>query len=432
MTTAPARVLVIAEAANPEWVSVPLVGWSLASALRQVADVHIVTQQRNREAFLRAGLAENRDFTVIDSEVIARPMYRAATVLRMGKGKGWTMTTAINALTYPYFERLVWQRFGEDICNGAYDLVHRITPLSPTVVSPIARKVAAAKVPFVLGPLNGGVPWPKGFDAERRREREWLSYVRGAYRFNPLRAGSLAATSVILAGSRHTAGEMPAACRDRTVWLPENAIDPTRFNLVAPQHLSAPLRACFIGRLVPYKGPDMLLDAIAPLAQAGRLVLDMIGDGPMMAGLRAQADRLGLTRAVVFHGNLPHEKVQDIVVNANLLTFPSIREFGGGVVLEAMALGVVPMVVDYAGPGELVTEETGYKIPIGTRDQIVSGFRSVLEDVVANPSALPDLGRAARDKVLRDFTWAAKARQIARLYDWILRSRSGTPPQLLS
>ena len=114
------------------------------------------------------------------------------------------------------------------------------------------------------------------------------------------------------------------------------------------------------------------------------------------------------------------EKLQSSnAMKANLLTFPSIREFGGGVVLEAMALGVVPMIVDYAGPGELVTPETGFKVAMSSRSEIVEGFRNALDEVLGNPEALPEMGRAARQRALGQFTWPAKAKQISRIYDAI-------------
>ncbi|MCR8549089.1 glycosyltransferase family 4 protein [Salipiger sp. P9] len=417
------RVLAIAEAANPEWVSVPLVGWSLANALRDVADVHIVTQVRNRDAFLRAGLTEGTEFTAIDSETFARPMWKLAEKLRMGEGKGWTMVQAINALSYPWFERLVWQRFGAAIRAGDYDVVHRITPLSPTISSSLAGRCARARVPFVLGPLNGGVPWPKGFDAERRREKEWLSYLRSAYKLLPGRGATLDQAAAILVGSRHTEGEIPSRHREKTLYIPENGIDPARFNRVAAPEPGV-LRACFVGRLVPYKGPDMLLEAAAPLLRDGRMRLEMIGDGPMMAGLVAQAGALGAAAGVTFHGWKEHREVQDIMAGCHLLSFPSIREFGGGVVLEAMALGVVPLIVDYAGPGELVVPGTGLKVPCGTRDEIVHGFARALEALAQDPSGLPAMADAARARVQSHFTWARKAGQVAQVYDWL---RAGAP-----
>ncbi|WP_422000191.1 glycosyltransferase family 4 protein [Roseovarius mucosus] len=414
------RVLAIAEAANPEWVSVPLVGWSLATALREVAEVHIVTQIRNRDAFLRAGLTEGVDFTAIDSEALARPLWALGERLRMGQGKGWTTLQLINALSYPWFEHLVWRQFGEAIRAGRYDIVHRITPLSPTISSSLSGKCARAGVPFVLGPLNGGVPWPAGFDAERRREREYLSYLRSAYKALPGRTATLRHAAAILAGSRHTMGELPGFARAKTVYLPENAIDPARFSRIATPAPDGPLRAAFVGRLVPYKGPDMLIEAAAPLLRAGRLHLDLVGDGPMMPVLRAQADALGVAAHITFHGWLEHAHVQDVLATCHLFAFPSIREFGGGVVLEAMALAVPPLIVDYAGPGELVTASRGVKVPLGSRAEIIAGFAAALQNLSQDRAALAAMGQAGRAWVLEQATWAAKAGQVRAIYDALL------------
>jgi glycosyltransferase involved in cell wall biosynthesis len=182
---------------------------------------------------------------------------------------------------------------------------------------------------------------------------------------------------------------------------------------------------------VPYKGADMLMEAAAPLLKTGALTLDIVGDGPMRPQLEAMARELGIAEAVIFHGNLPHEEVQSVAVRANLLTFPSIREFGGGVVLEAMALGVVPVVVDYAGPGELVSERTGMKIPIGSRAEIVAGLAARLQAIVDDPSVLPALGEAAHARIQADFTWAAKARQVLQVYDWVLAGAEGQAPTVV-
>jgi len=415
------RVLMLAEAANPEWVSVPLVGWSFFNAIRDIADVHLVTQVRNREAIQRAGLLEGRDFTAINTEQLERPLWKAGKALRLG----WTSKMAINALSYPYFERLVWARFGHAITSGFYDIVHRVTPLSPTISSPIAARCAKAGVPFVLGPLNGGLPWPRDFDSVRRKEKEWLTYVRDAYKLSLGRKKMFKATSVLLAGSRHTASEIPKAYRDRTVYFPENGIDIRRFHPGETKGAGKDtLRACFVGRLVPYKGPDMLIEAAAPHLRRGSLHLDIIGDGPMMDELKTKIASLDVAEAVTIHGWVGHADVPGILGHAHILTFPSIREFGGGVVLEAMALGVTPVVVDYGGPGELVSGGYGIAIPLGTRAQIVSDLEKALAEIIADP-----MGKCLRPETLRrrvedEFSWPAKARKIVEIYSK-LRSEAG-------
>ena len=421
------RVLIIAEAANPEWVSVPLVGWSLAYALRDVAKVHIVTQIRNREAIIKAGLVEGKDFTPINSERVAQPLWRIGNFLRGGAGKGWTTTTAINAISYYYFEHLLWKQFGKAIRSGEYDIVHRITPLSPTTPSMIAAKCRRANIPFVLGPLNGGVPWPKEFDAARRQEKEWLSYVRNAYKLLPGYRSTLKSSSALVIGSKDTQAQIPVKYHSKCFYVPENAINPARFSSVANIGKAGPLRACFVGRLVPYKGPDMLLEAAIPMLRDKSIHLDIIGDGPLMHSLRELVKKEGVGSMVTFHGWVEHTQIQKTMCLSQVFAFPSIREFGGGAVLEAMALGLVPVIVDYAGPAELVTADVGFKVPIGHRADIVTGFREKLRMLAGNQDFLQPMSISAMARVQALFTWQVKAKQIAEIYRWVLGEKQDKP-----
>jgi glycosyltransferase involved in cell wall biosynthesis len=421
------RTLLVAEAANPDWVSVPLVGWSLATAIARATPAHLVTHVRNGAAILKAGLVEGRDFTTIDSEAVARPIWRLSNFLRGKPGVGWTIDTACAAFAYYYFEALVWRRFGSAIARGDFDVVHRITPLSPTIPSLLAKRCRRAGVPFVIGPLNGGVPWPRGFDSARRKEREWLSYVRSAYKFLPAYQSTLESAAALMIGSNDTLRQIAGEFRHKCIYLPENAIDPDNFSLLARPVSSGRLRACFVGRLVPYKGPDMLLEATAPLLRDGRLHLDIVGDGPLMPALRDFVRSQRLEESVTLHGWVDHRNVAQVMCQSQLLTFPSIREFGGGVVLEAMALGLVPVVVDYAGPGELVTDAVGFKVPLGRRDEIVASLRSVLGGLCNDPEPIAALSQNARRLARTLFTWDVKARQVMQVYDWVLGRRNERP-----
>lgn len=164
----------------------------------------------------------------------------------------------------------------------------------------------------------------------------------------------------------------------------------------------------------------MAIEAAAPLLRSGKCTLDVVGDGPEMPMVRSLAESLGVVGSVRFHGWLKHEQVMATLSTCHAMLFPSIREFGGGVVLEAMARGVFPIIVDYGGPGELVTNNNAARVPIGDRESIVAGCRHALATALEAPEALESARRNALARCHELFTWTAKAAQIRRVYDWVL------------
>ncbi len=348
----PLKLLLVAEACNPQWSSVPLVGYNLATALarRPELDVTVVSHIRNQEALTGSELETlARELTFIDSDLIAKPLYTLGRMLRGGGSLGWTTNMAMNWPGYVLFEHKTLRHYREPLQDGGFDLIHRLTPLSPTIGSVLASRV---EVPMLIGPLNGGLPWPKEFPELRGKEREWLVPIRNVYRHLPYYRSMYERLSGVIAGSRHTATEVPSGFDGRRFYLPENGIDPDRFPMAdgwaEPEER---FRFITVGRLVPYKGIDLTLEAMSSSDVLRKCELQIVGDGPQRSNLERQVQQARLTDNVQFLGWQSQADVGAKLSAAQCFVFPSLREFGGGVVLEAMASGLPAIIADYGGAG---------------------------------------------------------------------------------
>jgi glycosyltransferase involved in cell wall biosynthesis len=421
------RVLVLAEACNPKWSSVPLVGYNqiMALARRPDLEVTLATHVRNQEGLAGDPILKYlRDLEFIDSDTIARPMYRLGQMLRGGKTLGWTTNMALAWPGYVLFERLVWKRFEKEIRNDKFDVIHRVTPVSPTMPSPIA---SWTKIPFVVGPLNGGLAWPKEYPELKKGEREWLIPLRRAYRLLPWHRKMRRNAAMVLAGSRSTASELSDVPADRLKYMPENGFDFRLLNGITadrPARSTAdqPLKLISVARLVPYKALDIAMEALARCPESWS-EWTIVGDGPLRESLESTAAELGISGKITWTGWVEQTEVVRKLMAADVLIQPSLREFGGGAVLEAMACGTVPVIVDYGGPAELVTEGTGLKLPMVGRADLIASLSEAVRTLGKSRERLAEMSRAAIAHVADHLTWDAKAEELAKLYQELAQAK---------
>lgn len=196
-------------------------------------------------------------------------------------------------------------------------------------------------------------------------------------------------------------------------------IDPARWETVPPPPDSPP-RAVFIGRLVAYKGVDLLLRA---LEQVPDLRLDIVGSGPEAPRLRTLAQALAVQDRVHWWGEYPDDELPRRMADAHFLVLPSVtvEEMFGLVVLEAMAAGrpVITTALPSAVREVNVPGVTGLEVPL--RD--VPALARALDQLARDPGLREQMGAAGRARVAQHFTRERMARDHVALYERILSMR---------
>ena len=151
------------------------------------------------------------------------------------------------------------------------------------------------------------------------------------------------------------------------------------------------LRVAAVGRLVPKKGFDVLLQALASLADAGVAVTAVIaGEGELHDALVARARALGLAERVRLPGALTQSEVRALLRDSHVLAVPCVPADDGNidglptVVLEAMACGTPVVATDVTGMPEVVRDgETGILLPPGEPEALARALRDLACGLVA-------------------------------------------------
>jgi glycosyltransferase involved in cell wall biosynthesis len=202
---------------------------------------------------------------------------------------------------------------------------------------------------------------------------------------------------------------------------------PPREDLRARYGLGRGPVVLFFGGLKPRKNLGLLLDAWAKLAPRRHpdATLLVAGGGPLLADLRARAERLGLAGRVAFTGYVPEAEKAEHFNLGDVFFFPSAMEGFGLTVAEAMSSGLPVVASDRGSIPELVVQGQGGFVcePSGP-----DPFVDKLSLMLADASLRRRFGAANRERVDRLFRWDRCVEGTRRVYEEVVeawRRRAG-------
>jgi glycosyltransferase involved in cell wall biosynthesis len=411
------RILLLAPDASPETISANLVGYRHAEALARLHTVTLLARSCNEEVLRRT----ETPFHAI--EAISMPW--------LDRIFAWSLRSIfkhnynsriLTAFSYPFsiaFEWYAWRRMRSQIKAGEYDVILRLLPIISVIPSAFPFFLRKCPVPFIIGPINGGLPWPEGF-TQASNQRGWIDNLRGLYRFMPFTRSTYRRAAAIIAGSSHTYAEF-ATYGQKLFFIPENGVSSSLCSDdPCPREGDGRLELIFLGSLIPLKACDLAIRAAAPFLRSDQARFTIAGDGPERTRLEQLTKSLGIEKAVSFCGMVSHSEAMRRLRSSDVLMFPSVRDFGGGVVFEALAVGAVPLVADFGGPGDIVHPEVGFKVTLTNENDVVSQMEAVLAELVHNRALLDQLRRRGMAYARERLTWDAKAQIVTRIMQWVI------------
>jgi glycosyltransferase involved in cell wall biosynthesis len=304
-----------------------------------------------------------------------------------------------------------------------FDIAHQPVPVAMRYPTP----VAGLGIPYIIGPVGGGLDSPAGFAADEGRQ-PWFMALRGLdtyrRRWDPLLRATYSGADCVLGIAGYVKEQLQDIPLRRFEVMSETGLD----EVPAPIDRSGrtgPVRLLYVGRLVRTKGARDIIRALS-LIRDVPLTFDVVGDGPERAACEALVASCGLSDKVTFHGWRSKAEVSDFYRAADIFVFPSYREPGGNVALEAMGFSLPLIVVDRGGPGSATSEACAIKLSVSTPEILAQDVARAIRTLASNNGLRLRMGAAAHAHVTGTALWSAKLDRMDVLYTDILSHAAKT------
>jgi glycosyltransferase involved in cell wall biosynthesis len=394
------RVLLSAYACAPNRGSEHGVGWEWALQVARFNKVWVITRSSNRISIEKIGNQEIR-FIYVDL-----PDF----MLFWKKGRYTTWCY------YYIWQILAFCRAKKLNKEIKFDLVHHVTFMS---VRPNFAPFLG--IPSIVGPAGGLQLLPKGFHGTagypmKEWSREFLIRILSLSIFWNIFLHK--ATRLIIANSL-SVDAIPRKFHHKIHLMQIGAVAPKDPQTEIDK--SGLIKIYWGGIYERWKGLELLLRAIAKISNEN-LILDITGTGKDEIYYKQLVESLGIKEKVIFHGWLQRESQSVLIQECDIFVFTSLRETTGAILLEAMSLSKPVIVLNWSGPSEIVTNNSGIKIEVNSPEQVIQDLSVSIKKLSFDSGLRRKLGIAAAKRIKDHFSWDKIGEKMELNYDQILNS----------
>ena len=398
------KILVSAYGCEPLKGSEPGIGWNWILQMAKYNYLHVITRANNKqviEAHLPDDLKHRITFHYYDTPNCIKRL--------KNKAKGL------------YFYYFCWQ-------IGIVPLVRRILKeerMDYTMHLTFGSMwmptfLPLFSTPFIWGPVGGGDCEPKPFLKVlplKQRIMQSFRYVMNAFSF--LHPGIMlpaVKAKTILARTPNSAHVIPSCFQHKVKTILETAMEADVFNYKRVERPNDNvIKLITTGRLLPNKNILSAVRALAYIPKEYHISLTIVGSGYQKKEIEDTAIKMGRDNNIRIIDEMPRQNVLHLVEQSDIFLFPSLREGGSWSLMEAMAIGLPVICLDWAGMTITTDDTCAVRLPVTNPEQMPKDMAAAIIKLIENPKLRKQMGEAGRKRIKEVFNWEEKGRFMENL-----------------